>query len=106
MSKPPRPKRKGKASRPRSGRARTMERAVTRPRWREPMSRRLEIRGELDRRAAECLEIEIRQLAKRHGVIIKEIRIEPARPWPAARRRQVINLNRRRAKPPRRGSAR
>ena len=78
---------------------------MTRPRSREPVSRRLEIRGELDRRAAESLEIEIRQLAKRHGVIIKEIRIEPDRPWSAARRRQVISLSRRRAKPPRRGSA-
>lgn len=78
---------------------------MTKRRSREPVSRRLEIRGELDRRAAESLEIEIRQLAKRHGVIIKEIRIEPDRLWPAGRRR-VIRLNRRRAPRPRRGSAR
>lgn len=76
-----------------------------RPRSRKPVSRRLEIRGELDRRAAESLELEIRQLAKRHGVIIKEIRIEPDRPWPAGRRR-VISLSRRRAQRPRRGSTR
>jgi len=69
------------------------------------VSRRLEIRGELDRRAAESLELEIRQLAKRHGVIIKEIRIEPDRPWSAGRRR-VIGLSRRRAQRPRRGSTR
>lgn len=76
-----------------------------RPRSRKPVSRRLEIRGELDRRAAESLELEIRQIAKRHGVIIKEIRIEPDRPWPAGRRRP-ISLSRRRAQRPRRGSTR
>ena len=78
---------------------------MTKRRSREPVSRRLEIRGELDRRAAESLEIEIRMLAKRHGVVIKEIRIEPDRPWRPGRRR-VISLNRRRAQRPRRGSTR
>ncbi len=38
----------------------------------------LEIRGDLDRRTAEALRLEIRQLAKRTGVAIKEVRVERA----------------------------
>ena len=78
---------------------------MTRPRARAPVSRRLEIRGELDRRAAESLEIEIRRLAQRHGVVIKEIRIEPHGPWRGVRPRRVVSLSRQRARPPRRGPA-
>ena len=76
---------------------------MTRPRAR--VSHRLEIRGELDRRAVESLEIEIRRLAKRHGVVITEVRIEPHGPWRGVRPRRVVSLNRRRARPPRRGPA-
>jgi len=78
---------------------------VTRPRARAPVSRRLEIRGELDRRAVESLEIEIRRLAKRHGMVIKEIRIEPHGPGRGVRPQRVLSLNRRRARSPRRGPA-
>jgi type IV pilus biogenesis protein CpaD/CtpE len=38
----------------------------------------LEISGDLDRRTAEALRLEIRHLAKRTGVEIKELRIERA----------------------------
>ena len=36
---------------------------------------RIEISGDLDRHAAEALQLEVRRLAKRYGVDIKEIRI-------------------------------
>jgi hypothetical protein len=61
-----------KASKRRRSPARPKRAAVLAP-------RRIEIRGSLDRRAAEGLELEIRRLAQRHGVVIKQIRIEPAR---------------------------
>ena len=34
------------------------------------------ISGHMDRHAAEALRLELRRLAKRHGVDIKEVRIE------------------------------
>jgi len=37
----------------------------------------VEISGGLDRRAVEALGLELRRLAKRHGVRIRAIRIEP-----------------------------
>ena len=37
---------------------------------------RLEISGKMDRHAAEALQLELRRLAKRHGVDIKEVRID------------------------------
>jgi hypothetical protein len=37
---------------------------------------RMEIAGNLGRHAAEALQLEIRRLAKRHGVEIAELRIE------------------------------
>lgn len=37
--------------------------------------RRIEITGTLDRHAAEALQLEIRHLAKRQGIDIKEIRV-------------------------------
>lgn len=37
---------------------------------------RFEITGDLDRQAAEALELELRRLAQRHGVEITELRIE------------------------------
>lgn len=36
----------------------------------------LEVRGDLDRRAAEALLLEIRALARRHGVSVKSARVE------------------------------
>lgn len=38
-----------------------------------------EIIGEGDARALEALCLEIRRLAKRHGVIVEELRVEPVR---------------------------
>lgn len=38
--------------------------------------RRIEITGDLNRHAAEALYLEIRRLARRYGVDIKEFRIE------------------------------
>lgn len=38
--------------------------------------RHIEISGDLDRHAAEALQLEIRRVAKRYGVDIKDIRIE------------------------------
>jgi hypothetical protein len=38
----------------------------------------LEISGDLDRYAAEVLRLEIRRLARRHQIEVREIRIEPA----------------------------
>jgi len=38
----------------------------------------LEISGDLDRYAAEMLRLEIRRLAQRHRLELREIRIEPA----------------------------
>jgi hypothetical protein len=40
----------------------------------------IELVGELDPNAMEALRVEIRQLAKRHGVDIKTIRVERATP--------------------------
>ena len=37
---------------------------------------RMEIAGDLGRHAAEALQLEIRRLAKRHGVEITDLRIE------------------------------
>jgi hypothetical protein len=37
---------------------------------------RIELRGDLDRHAAEALQIEIRRLAKHHGIDIVEMRWE------------------------------
>ncbi len=37
---------------------------------------RVEISGDLDRHAAEALRLEIRRMARRYGIDIKEIRIE------------------------------
>lgn len=37
-----------------------------------------EVRGDLDRHAAEALRLEIRQLAKRHGLDVSAVRIEPS----------------------------
>lgn len=39
----------------------------------------VDITGPLGRRAAEALQLEIRHLAKRYGVEIKELRIEEAK---------------------------
>jgi len=36
---------------------------------------RVEISGRMDRHAAEALQLELRRLAKRHGVDIKDVRI-------------------------------
>jgi hypothetical protein len=41
----------------------------------EPICR-LEISGRMDRHAAEALQLELRRLAKRHGVDITEVRID------------------------------
>ena len=41
---------------------------------------RVEISGRMDRHAAEALQLELRRLAKRHGVDIKEVRIERPEP--------------------------
>ena len=38
--------------------------------------RRFEVTGDLDRHAVEALQLELRRLAKRHGVEIKVLRIE------------------------------
>jgi hypothetical protein len=38
--------------------------------------RRIEISGTLDRHAVEALQLELRRLAKRFGVEIKELRVE------------------------------
>jgi len=38
--------------------------------------RRIELAGDLDRHAAEALQLEIRRLAKRYGIDIEEFRIE------------------------------
>jgi hypothetical protein len=40
--------------------------------------RRIELTGDLDRHAAEALQLEIRRLAKRYGIEIEECRIEEA----------------------------
>lgn len=40
--------------------------------------RRIELTGDLDRHAAEALQLEIRRLAKRYGIEIEEFRIEEA----------------------------
>jgi len=45
------------------------------PRERVPA---LEISGDLDRYAAEMLRLEIRRLAQRHRLDLREVRIEPA----------------------------
>lgn len=37
---------------------------------------RVEISGRMDRHAAEALRLELRRLAKRHGVDIEEVRID------------------------------
>ena len=37
---------------------------------------RVEISGRMDRHAAEALQLELRRLAKRHGLDIKEVRID------------------------------
>jgi hypothetical protein len=37
---------------------------------------RVEISGRMDRHAAEALQLEVRRLAKRHGVDIKDVRID------------------------------
>jgi hypothetical protein len=37
---------------------------------------RVEISGRMDRHAAEALQLELRRLAKRHGVNIKDVRID------------------------------
>lgn len=39
---------------------------------------RLEIHADLDRRGAEALALEIRRLARRHGVALKTVRVEMA----------------------------
>jgi hypothetical protein len=39
---------------------------------------RLEIHADVDRRAAEALALEIRRLARRHGVALKTVRVETA----------------------------
>lgn len=39
-------------------------------------AQRIEVTAELDRHAAEALTLEVRRLARRHGVDIKEVRIE------------------------------
>ena len=38
---------------------------------------RFEITGDLERPAAEALELELRRLARRHGVELEQVRIEP-----------------------------
>jgi type IV pilus biogenesis protein CpaD/CtpE len=38
--------------------------------------RRIEISGELDRHAAEALQLELRRLARRHGIDVREARVE------------------------------
>lgn len=38
--------------------------------------RRIELAGDLDRHAAEALQLEVRRLAKRHGIDIEEVRME------------------------------
>ncbi|MBI3028003.1 MAG: hypothetical protein HYY64_00610 [Candidatus Rokubacteria bacterium] len=38
--------------------------------------RRVDLTGDLDRHAAEVLQLEIRRLAKRYGIEIEELRIE------------------------------
>lgn len=42
----------------------------------EQVVHRIEISGDLGRHAVEALQLEIRRLAKRHGVEISELRIE------------------------------
>ena len=42
----------------------------------------IEIRAELDRRAAEVLQLEIRRLARRYGAEITEFRVETPREPP------------------------
>jgi hypothetical protein len=37
---------------------------------------RFEVHGRMDRHAAEALQLEIRRLAKRYGIEVKQIRIE------------------------------
>lgn len=44
----------------------------------EDFIREIKILGNLDRHAAEALQLEIRRLARRHGVEIDEFRIEEA----------------------------
>jgi len=37
---------------------------------------RVEISGRMDRHAAEALQLELRRLAKRHGIDVKDVRID------------------------------
>ena len=41
-------------------------------------ARRIEVTGELDRRTAEALALEIRRLARQHGVEVMSCRVLPA----------------------------
>jgi hypothetical protein len=48
----------------------------------EHVAHRIEVSGQLDRRAAEALLLEARRLARRYGLEIGEIRVETAEPEP------------------------
>jgi hypothetical protein len=46
----------------------------------EEVSGRIELRGTLDRQSAEALQLELRRLARRHGLTLKSARVERADP--------------------------
>ena len=45
-----------------------------------PAPPRIELSGDLDRRSAESLSLEIRALAKRHGLEIRDVRVVTSSP--------------------------
>jgi hypothetical protein len=51
---------------------------------REHVALRVEVSGQLDRRAAEALQLEARRLARRYGLEVDAIRVETAEPEPSA----------------------
>ena len=59
--------------RPAAGRGSTKQDAAA-----ERLVERIEMTGDLDRREAEALRIEIWGLARRHGIRLKAIRVESA----------------------------
>jgi hypothetical protein len=44
----------------------------------EEIAGRIELRGSLDRQSAEALQLELRRLARRHGITVKSTRVESA----------------------------
>jgi hypothetical protein len=51
----------------------------------EEVGGRIELKGTLDRQSAEALQLELRRLARRHGITIKSARVESAAPGQEAR---------------------